>query len=331
MASSRKSGRNRRAIVAIRSQQARLNAQNRVVTSLKSYDETAIGRLSDANLIRVAVSLGRELDARKEQVRNEAQREYFNVPVVRLTKRDMMYASRPLISDQQIASAPSGKRHVLRQQQRRRAEAREKLRRQHQYAALRVHRSIEQQRLRESRGENIAETGVPTTVMQGDERFNRLLTNTNVLKDAQFVASMPREALVHEMADVADVLGKSLKRADRQRTRRYGNVATGKDIGPIGSKRRREYEDSVIYRKLSGALGTTMGRKYLRMNEKQRRQLRITTGFLGYLDNIVTSPKGDKSKGLPHFQFVNDRKKDVDEAKRTINDFMEMALHFASK
>ena len=61
---------------------------------------------------------------------------YQIVPDVHITKFDREMAARPLITDAEIAAAPSKRRKTLRQQQRRRIEARRKIKRAQQFEAL---------------------------------------------------------------------------------------------------------------------------------------------------------------------------------------------------
>lgn len=124
---------------AIRSAQVR---QERAVRDYstgrlpKQITETFLGRLSAQQLEQVARSIGQEFGERQQALRARDNEPYQVVPDVRITKLDREMAARPLISDAEIANAPSKRRKTLRQQQRRRIEARRKIKRAQQFDAL---------------------------------------------------------------------------------------------------------------------------------------------------------------------------------------------------
>lgn len=124
---------------AIRSAQVR---QERAVRDYstgrlpKQVTETFLGKLSAQQLEQVARRIGQEFGERQQALRARDDEPYQVVPDVRITKLDREMAARPLIVDAEIANAPSKRRKTLRQQQRRRIEARRKIKRAQQFDAL---------------------------------------------------------------------------------------------------------------------------------------------------------------------------------------------------
>lgn len=124
---------------AIRSAQVR---QERAVRDYstgrlpKQITETFLGKLSAQQLEQVARRIGQEFGEQQQALRARDNEPYQVVPDVRITKLDREMAARPLISDAEIANVPSKRRKTLRQQQRRRIEARQKIKRAQQFDAL---------------------------------------------------------------------------------------------------------------------------------------------------------------------------------------------------
>lgn len=124
---------------AIRSAQVR---QERAVRDYstgrlpKQITETFLGRLSAQQLEQVARRIGQEFGEQQQALRARDNEPYQIVPDVHVTKLDREIAARPLITDAEIAAAPAKRRKTLRQQQRRRIEARRKIKRAQQFEAL---------------------------------------------------------------------------------------------------------------------------------------------------------------------------------------------------
>ena len=124
---------------AIRSAQVR---QERAVRDYstgrlpKQITETFLGKLSAQQLEQVARRIGQEFGEQQQALRARDNEPYQVVPDVHITKLDREMAARPLISDAEIAAAPVKRRKTLRQQQRRRLEARQKIKRAQQFEAL---------------------------------------------------------------------------------------------------------------------------------------------------------------------------------------------------
>lgn len=124
---------------AIRSAQVR---QERAVRDYstghlpKQITETFLGKLSAQQLEQVARRIGQEFGEQQQALRARDNEPYQVVPDVHITKFDRELAARPLVADAEIAAAPSKRRKTLRQQQRRRIEARRKIKRAQQFEAL---------------------------------------------------------------------------------------------------------------------------------------------------------------------------------------------------
>lgn len=102
----------------------------------KQVTETFLGKLSAQQLEQVARRIGQEFGEQQQALRARDNEPYQVVPDVHVTKLDRELAARPLITDAEIAAAPSKRRKTLRQQQRRRIEARRKIKRAQQFDAL---------------------------------------------------------------------------------------------------------------------------------------------------------------------------------------------------
>lgn len=102
----------------------------------KQITETFLGKLSAQQLEQVARRIGQEFGEQQQALRARDNEPYQVVPDVHITKLDKEMAARPLITDAEIAAAPAKRRKTLRQQQRRRFEARRKIKRAQQFEAL---------------------------------------------------------------------------------------------------------------------------------------------------------------------------------------------------
>ena len=102
----------------------------------RQITETFLGKLSAQQLEQVARRIGREFGERQQALRARDNEPYQVAPDVHVTKLDRELAARPMIADAEIAAAPSKRRKTLRQQQRRRIEARRKIKRAQQFEAL---------------------------------------------------------------------------------------------------------------------------------------------------------------------------------------------------
>lgn len=121
----------------------------------KQIAETFLGKLSAQQFEQVARRIGQEFGERQQALRARDNEPYQVVPDVHITKLDRDLAARPLITDAEIAAAPSKRRKTLRQQQRRRIEARQKIKRAQQFEALTLARyTVAEMREMERAGES---------------------------------------------------------------------------------------------------------------------------------------------------------------------------------
>ena len=102
----------------------------------KQITETFLGKLSAQQLEQVARRIGREFGEQQQALRARDNEPYQVVPDIHITKFDRELAARPLITDEEIVAAPTKRRKTLRQRQRRRIEARRKIKRAQQFEAL---------------------------------------------------------------------------------------------------------------------------------------------------------------------------------------------------
>lgn len=102
----------------------------------KQVTETFLGKISAQQLEQVARRIGQEFGEQQQALKARDNEPYQIVPDVHITKFDREMAARPLITDAEIAVAPPKRRKTLRQQQRRRVEARRKIKRAQQFEAL---------------------------------------------------------------------------------------------------------------------------------------------------------------------------------------------------
>lgn len=102
----------------------------------KQITETFLGKLSSQQLEQVTRRIGQEFGEQQQALRARDNEPYQVTPDVHITKLDRELAARPLITDAEVAAAPSKRRKTLRQQQRRRIEARQKIKRAQQFEAL---------------------------------------------------------------------------------------------------------------------------------------------------------------------------------------------------
>ncbi len=315
-----------RAQVRQRSLQARANQAARPNPTVRSYDEQTLNGLTTTQLRNVAQGLSRDFERAQNVAREQTLQKFYNVPKVTVTKRDRMYADRPAVTDQQIASAPSKRRKLLRQQQKRHNAAVDKIQRAQNYESQRIDRTVKMQRYMENHGLDVAESGLSESVLQGSTLNNSILRSKNVLKDRNFVSKMSRGELIREMLDVAEKVGKPAKR-ERRKKKEYRNVGKKKGWESLNS---REKDDFIIYRKLRGAFGSKLANSYQKLTKAQKYLLHNITNFDRFIQMVIHSPDKilkRKSK-KPTFVFANDSKIDKKNAEQQIIDFMNMVRKY---
>jgi hypothetical protein len=330
---SRAARRARKQHVATLSAQARKSEAQRNITSLNQVNMDKLDNLTVPQLRQAAQLYGAKQEARKAQIVKAAQEDYYNVPVVHVSKLDQDMASRPLISDAEIASAPAKRRKTLRQQQRRRIAAREKLGRAREYNALRQSRTVEQQQWRERHGLDAPNPNVMSHALSGSRELRDMLNTTNVLNNPDFVRGMPAETLKRELKDAAkrvksprelerDELYKAYKKANRERNKKRVKQ----------KKTQLQYLRFLRQAQLKGALGKDVAHQFSRLSDRQVRWLMNNTSFGKAISNFIgNSPEHQsweavrKNAKNNKFKFVSESEDQKAKAKKQILDFFEMA------
>lgn len=147
----------------------------------KQITETFLGKLSVQQLEQVARRIGQEFGEQQQALRARDDEPYQVVPDVHITKLDREMAARPLITDAEIATAPTKRQKTLRQQQRRRVEAREKIKRAQQFEALSMARyTVGEVREMERAGESPFDV-LGTHTVGGSARDELTRNRANVL------------------------------------------------------------------------------------------------------------------------------------------------------
>ena len=319
--------------LATLSAQARKSEAQRNITTLNQVKMNKLDNLTVPQLRQVAQLYGAKQEARKAQIVKAAQEDYYNVPVVHVTKLDQDMASRPLISDAEIASAPVKRQKTLRQQQRRRVAAREKLGRAREYNALRQSRTVEQQQWRERHGLDSPNPNVMSHALSGSQELRDMLNTVNVLNNPDFVKGMPVQTLKKELKDAAkrvkspserqrDELDKAYKKAKRERNKKRVKQ----------KKTQLQYLRFLRQAQLKGALGKDVAHQFSRLSNRQVRWLMNNTSFGKAVRNFIgNSPEYESWETVRKyaknnkFKFVSESEKQKAKAKKQILDFFEMA------
>nr|DAL18646.1 MAG TPA_asm: hypothetical protein [Caudoviricetes sp.] len=186
----------------------------------KQITETFLGNLSAQQLEQVARRLGQEFGEQQQALRVRDNEPYQVVPDVHVTKLDREMASRPLITDAEIAAAPSKRRKTLRQQQRRRVEARQKIKRAQQFEALSMASyTVGEMREMERAGESPFDV-LGTHTVGGSARDELMRSRANVFGTERGISharAMIREGgrkrLEREMFQYAGLVGRAPLRA----------------------------------------------------------------------------------------------------------------------
>ena len=257
---------------AIRSAQVR---QERAVRDYstgrlpKQITETFLGRLSAQQLEQVARRIGQEFGEQQQALRARDNEPYQVVPDVRITKLDREMAARPLISDVEIANAPSKRRKTLRQQQRRRIEARRKIKRAQQFDALSMASyTVGEVREMERAGESPFDV-LGTHTVGGSARDNLTRSRANVFGTERGISHarmMVREGdrgkLHREILEYAGLVGRAPLRA--------------------GSKWIPESEGATDFGRVEQqleAFDSSVAQKFASLSDRQKRWLMNNTNF----------------------------------------------------
>lgn len=257
---------------AIRSAQVR---QERAVRNYstgrlpKQITETFLGKLSAQQLEQVVRRIGQEFGEQQQALRARDNEPYQVVPDVQITKLDREMAARPLISDAEIANAPSKRRKTLRQQQRRRIEARRKIKRAQQFDALSMAAyTVGEVREMERAGESPFDV-LGTHTVGGSARDDLARSRANVFGTERgisharaMIRNGNRGKLEQEMLEYAGLVGRAPLRAGTKRIPEDEGVT---DFGRV--EQQLEAFDSSV------------AQKFASLSDRQKRWLMNNTNF----------------------------------------------------
>lgn len=182
----------------------------------KQITETFLGKLSVQQLEQVARRIGQEFGEQQQALRARDNEPYQVTPDVHITKFDRELAARPLITDAEIATAPAKRRKTLRQQQRRRIEARQKIKRAQQFEALSMARyTVGEIREMERAGESPFDV-LGTHTVGGSARDELTRTRANVFGSERgmsharmMIREGGRRKLEREIFEYAGLIGRA--------------------------------------------------------------------------------------------------------------------------
>ena len=190
----------------------------------KQITETFLGKLSAQQLEQVARRIGQEFGEQQQSLRARDNEPYTVVPDVHITKLDREMAARPLITDAEISAAPAKRRKTLRQQQRRRIEARQKIKRAQQFEALSMeHYTVGEMRKMERAGESPFDVLGTHTVggSARDEltrnRANVFGTERGISHARMMIREGNRRRLERQILEYAGLIGRAPLRAGTRR------------------------------------------------------------------------------------------------------------------
>lgn len=257
---------------AIRSAQVR---QERAVRDYstgrlpKQITEAFLGKLSVQQLEQVARRIGQEFGEQQQALRARDNEPYQVVPDVHITKLDREMAARPLITDAEIAAAPAKRRKTLRQQQRRRIEARKKIKRAQQFEALNMARyTVGEVREMERAGESPFDV-LGTHTVGGSARDELTRNRANVFGTERGISHARamirdgnRRRLEREILEYAALIGRAPLRA--------------------GTKRIPESEGTTDFDRVEQqleAFDSSVAQKFASLSNRQKRWLMNNTNF----------------------------------------------------
>ena len=228
-----------------------------------------MGKLSARQLEQVARRVGQEFGEQQQALRARDNEPYQVVPDVRITKLDREMAARPLISDTEIARAPSKRRRTLRQQQRRRIEARQKIKRAQQFNALSMASyTVGEVREMERAGESPFDV-LGTHTVGGSARDNLTRSRVNVFGSERGISHARmmirhgnREKLQQEILEYAGLVGRAPLRAG---TKWIPESEGATDFGRV--EQQLEAFDSSV------------AQKFASLSDRQKRWLMNNTNF----------------------------------------------------
>ena len=235
----------------------------------KQITEAFLGKLSVQQLEQVARRIGREFGEQQQALRARDNEPYQVVPDVHITKLDREMAARPLITDAEIAAAPSKRWKTLRQQQRRRIKARKKIKRAQQFEALGMARyTVGEVREMELAGESPFDV-LGTHTVGGSARDELTRNRANVFGSERgisharaMIRSGNRRRLEREILEYAGLIGRAPLRA--------------------GTKRIPESEGTTDFDRVEQqleAFDSSVAQKFASLSNRQKRWLMNNTNF----------------------------------------------------
>ena len=235
----------------------------------KQITETFLGKLSVQQLEQVARRIGQEFGEQQQALRARDNEPYQVVPDVHITKLDRELAGRPLISDAEIAAAPSKRRKTLRQQQRRRIEAREKIKRAQQFEALSMARyTVGEVREMERAGESPFDV-LGTHIVGGSARDELTRNRANVFGTERGISHARamirdgnRRKLEREILEYAGLVGRAPLHA--------GNKKIPQNEGVSDFDRVEQQLE---------AFDSSVAQKFASLSNRQKRWLMNNTNF----------------------------------------------------
>ena len=235
----------------------------------KQLTETFLGKLSAQQLEQVARRIGQEFGQQQQALRARDDEPYQVVPDVHITKLDREMAARPLITDAEIAAVPTKRRKTLRQQQRRRIEAREKIKRAQQFEALSMARyTVGEVREMERAGESPSDV-LGTHTVGGSARDELTRNRANVFGTERGISHAramirggDRRRLEREVLEYAGLIGRAPLRAGTKRIPESEGVS---DFGKV--EQQLEAFDSSV------------AQKFASLSNRQKRWLINNTNF----------------------------------------------------
>lgn len=235
----------------------------------KQITETFLGHLSAQQLEQVARRIGQEFEEQQQALRARDNEPYQVVPDVHVTKLDREMAVRPLITDAEIAAAPSKRRKTLRQQQRRRIEARRKIKRAQQFEALSMASyTVGEVREMERAGESPFDV-LGTHTVGGSARDELMRSRANVFGTERGIS--------HARAMIRDG---SRRRLEREMLEYAGLI--GRAPLCTGARRIPENEGVSDFDKVAQqleAFDSSVAQRFASLSDRQKRWLINNTNF----------------------------------------------------
>ena len=235
----------------------------------KQITETFLGKLSAQQLEQVARRIGQEFGEQQQALRSRDDEPYQVVPDVHITKFDREMAARPIITDAEIAAAPSKRRKTLRQQQRRRVEARQKIKRAQQFEALSMARyTVGEIREMERAGESPFDVLGTHTVggSARDEltrnRANVFGTERGISHARMMIREGSRRRLEREILEYAGLIGRAPLHAGARKIFENEGVA---DFDRVAQQLE--------------AFDSSIAQKFASLSNRQKRWLMNNTNF----------------------------------------------------